>query len=217
MRFVAFLPATLIALTAWSGDVLADCAYAYVDLLDRATSRHRVPFRAGCPLSQHRYGVARKNCVQVDARVGDEFRRGAHWIVAKGEVPRCLSNCPFQVGVGVLPSRQHARPEGHVTEIPSGYERTRVPEMSPGVANAVPGTANDRASGMPMAYDLWEARERVGAIAVERFAAGHSARCMMRGSVPRTIVLAVGSIDRPRKACGPIADGIGGQGQAVSV
>ena len=82
--------------------------------------------------------------------------------------------------------------------------------------NTVLGTANDRASGMPMGYELWQARDRVGKIAVERFALGPSVRCMMRAGVPGTITLGDGGIDCPERACGAFAVGVDRQGQTVS-
>ena len=95
-----------------------------------------------------RRGLSTEDLVQINTGVCDEVRRGAHGVVAEIEVPRGLPNRCFQLGVGMLPFRQHARPEGHVAEIPSGRERVRIPGMPPHMANAIAGAAFDGPSGI---------------------------------------------------------------------
>ena len=48
--------------------------------------------------------------------------------------------------MGVLPFGQHASPEGHVAEIPSGSERIRIPRVAPDMSDAVTGPAFDPAA-----------------------------------------------------------------------
>ena len=98
--------------------------------------------------TQYQDGLSAENRIKVDAGIGDEVRRGAHRLLAEVKIPRCLADRPFQFRVRVLPFRQHARPEGHVAEIPSGREGIRIPGMSPNMANAIAGSAFDGASGI---------------------------------------------------------------------
>ena len=86
--------------------------------------------------------------VEIDAGVGDEAGRGANRIVAEVKVPRRLANRLFQFRMGVLPFGQHAGPEWHVAEIPSGSERVRIPGVAPDMPDAVAGRAFDPASGI---------------------------------------------------------------------
>ena len=125
-----------------------DLANTRVDVIARDPRRLCPPGGACRASGKNEKGLSTEDLVQIDTGVCDEVRRGAHGLVAEVEVPRGLPNRRLQLRVGMLPFGQHARPEGHVAEIPSRRECVRVPGMPPDMANAKAGAAFDEPSGI---------------------------------------------------------------------
>ena len=126
----------------------SDLAYTLVDVIAGDPRRLRPSVGACRSSGKNEKRLSTEDLVQIDTGICDEVQRGAHGVVAEVEVPRGLPDRRFQLGVGMLPFRQHARPEGHVAEIPSGRECVRVPGMPPDMANAIAGAAFDGPSGI---------------------------------------------------------------------
>ena len=126
----------------------AEFSYACVNLFVGGALRERVPISSSRFTGKDQDRLPLENRVEIDAGVCDERGRVANGLVAKVEVPSRLADGLLKFGVGVLAFGEHARPERHVAEIPSGRKGLRVPGVSPHVTNAVAGTALERAPGI---------------------------------------------------------------------